>query len=53
MFRFRNNINRLRDKFRILFPFREEIGLDELLQIIYGRFDNLKEYVNLLPKDKQ
>lgn len=41
----------LRKKFRLIFPFREEVKTEELLQIIYGQFSNLKEYVNLIPEE--
>ncbi len=41
----------LRKKFKSLFPFREEVKTEELGQIIYGRFSNLKEYVNLVPEE--
>jgi len=43
----------LRKKFRLIFPFREEVKTEELLQIIYGQFSNLKEYVNLIPEENQ
>jgi len=41
----------LREKFKLIFPFRDELKTEELLQIIYGRFSNLKEYVNLVKED--
>ena len=38
----------LRKKFKSIFPVSEEIKTEELLQIIYGRFLNLNEYMNLI-----
>ena len=42
----------LRKKFKSIFPFREEVKTEELLQLIYGRFLSLEEYVNLIPEGK-
>jgi len=41
----------LRRKFKSLFPFREKVRTEELLQIIYGQFSNLKEYMSLIPEE--
>ncbi len=41
----------LGEKFKSIFLFRGEVKTEELLQIIYGSFSNLKDYTNLIPKE--
>jgi 2-oxoglutarate ferredoxin oxidoreductase subunit alpha len=43
------------EKFELGFPFRKntEILLEEVLQIIYGRFSNIAEYLSFIPKEKK
>jgi 2-oxoglutarate ferredoxin oxidoreductase subunit beta len=49
----KTSITALEEKFKLLFPIKKEIAREEILQITYGHFSNLKEYINLIPEDDQ
>jgi len=35
-----------------MFPFREDIPPEELLQVVYGQFGSLQEYMNVVAGGK-
>lgn len=41
----------IEERFRLLFPFRKDVEIreEELLQIVYGKFSSLMEYIDLIP----
>lgn len=49
------SLSELKRRFGLFFPFRKDFGKikeEELLQIVYGRFSSLKEYLSVLPEEK-
>ena len=50
------SLKEMRKRFETAFPLRKdnsEIEAEELLQIIYGKFSSLSEYIRFIPRDKK
>jgi len=45
--------NAVREKFRVLLPSRSKFQSPELLQVVYGKFSTLKEYISLTPEEQK
>jgi 2-oxoglutarate ferredoxin oxidoreductase subunit beta len=46
------SVDVLKEKYNLLFPNRTEIQPQEMLQMVYGEFSTLQEYIDLVPEAK-